>query len=124
MVGTKKLGPLWVGPYKVLEVVNSNAYKLALPTSLHLLHLVFNISVLKIYRGIVIPPPNSIQIDYDLEYEVAEILPHRHAGRCKHLEFLVFILGSNRIHNKWLPENHLHNVLELLAVYKASSKLE
>ena len=31
MVGTKKLAPLWVRPYKVLEVINSNAYKLALP---------------------------------------------------------------------------------------------
>ena len=30
MVGTKKLAPLRVGPYKILEVVNSNAYKLAL----------------------------------------------------------------------------------------------
>ena len=80
MVGTKKLAPLWVGPYKVLEVVNSNAYKLALPTSLYLLHLVFNISVLKPYCGTVIPPPNPIQIDGDLEYEVAEILAHRHAG--------------------------------------------
>ena len=49
-----KLAPLWVGPYKALEVVNSNAYKLALPTSFHLLHLVFNISVLKPYCGTVI----------------------------------------------------------------------
>ena len=24
MVGTKKLAPLWVWPYKVLEVVNNN----------------------------------------------------------------------------------------------------
>ena len=79
-VGTRKLAPLWVGPYKVLEVVNSNAYKLALPTSLHLLHPVFNISVLKPYHGTVIPPPNPIQIDGNLEYEVAEILAHRHAG--------------------------------------------
>ena len=80
MVGTKKLAPLWVGPCKVLEVVNSNAYKLALPTSLRLLHLVFNISILKPYCGAVIPPPNPIQIDGDLEYKVAEILAHRCAG--------------------------------------------
>ena len=38
MVGTQKLAALWVGPYKVLEVININAYKLALPTNLHLLH--------------------------------------------------------------------------------------
>ena len=60
MVGTKKLAPLWVGPYKVLEVINCNAYKLALPTSLNLLHLVFNISVLKPYHGTIIPSPDPI----------------------------------------------------------------
>ena len=43
MVATKKLAPLWVGPYQVLEVVNSNAYKLALPNSLCLLQLVLTI---------------------------------------------------------------------------------
>ena len=80
MVGIKKLAPLWVGPYTVLEVVNSNAYKLALLISLRLLHPVFNISVLKTYRGTVIPPPDAIQIDGDLEYEIADILAHRHVG--------------------------------------------
>ena len=80
MVGTKKLAPLWVGTYKVLEVFNSSAYKLALPISRHLLHPVFNISVLKPYHGTVIPFPDPIQIDGDLEYKVAEILAYRHAG--------------------------------------------
>ena len=80
MVGTKKLAPLWAGPYKVLEVVNSNAYKLAQPTNLCLLNPVFNISVLKPYCGTITPPPNPIQINSDLEYEVAEILAYRHTG--------------------------------------------
>ena len=124
MVGTKKLTPLWVGSYQVLEVINSNAYKLALPTSLRLLHPVFNISVLKPYRAAIIPPPDPIQIDGDLEYEVAEILAHRHAGRCKSLEFLVTFLKYDSSYNEWLPENHLNNVPELLAVYKALSGLE
>ena len=124
MVGTRKLAPLWVGPYKVLEVINIDVYKLALPASLCLLHPVFNISVLKPYHGTVIPPPNPIQIDGDLEYEVAVILAQKHASRCKHLEFLVTFLGYDSSHNEWLPESHLHNALELLAVYTASSGLE
>ena len=118
MVGTKKLAPLWVGPYKVLEVVTSNVFKLALPNSLHLLNLVFNINVLKPYRGTVIPPPNPIQIDGNLEYEVAEILAHRHAGQHKCLEFLVSFLGYDSSHSKWLLESYLHNVLELLQCTK------
>ena len=124
MVGTKKLATLWVGPYQVLEVINSNVYKLALPTSLHLLHPVFNISILKPYHGTIILPPDSIQIDGDLKYKVAEILAHRHASRCKRLEFLVSFLGYDSSHNEWLPESHLCNAPELLAVYKALSGLE
>ena len=124
MVGTKKLAPLWVGPYQVLEVVNSNVYKLALLTSLHLLHPVFSIIVLKPYCGTIIPPPNPIQINGDLEYEVAGIVAHKHAGRCKYLEFLVYFLGYDSSHNKWLPESYLHNAPELLAVYKALYRLE
>ena len=99
-MGTKKLVPLWVRQYKVLEIVNSNVYKLALPTSLCLLHLVFNISILKPFRGTVIPPPNPIQIDGDLKYEVADIMAHRHAGQCRCLEFLVSFLGYDSSHNK------------------------
>ena len=87
MVGTKKLVPLWVRSYKVLEIINSNMYKLALPTSLHLLHPVFNISVLKPYCGTIIPPPNPIQVDGDLKYEVAEILAYRCAGQRNVLSF-------------------------------------
>ena len=123
MVGTKKLAPFWVRPYKVLEV-NINAYKLALPISFRLLHPVFNISILKPYCRTVIPPPNPIQINGDLEYEVAEILAHRCAGQCKHLKFLVSFLRYNNSYNEWLPERYLHNVLELLAVYKALFGIE
>ena len=124
MVGTKRLAPLWVGPYQVLEVINSNAYILALPATLLFLHLEFSISVLKPYHGTTIPPPEAIQIDGDLEYKFAEILAPRHAGRCKHLEFLVSFLGYDSSHNDWLPESHLHNAPELLAFYKASPGLE
>ena len=119
MGGTKKLAPLWIGPYQVLEVIISNAYKLHLPISLCLLHLVFKISVLKPYHGTIIPPPDPIQIYGDLEYKVAEILAHRRDGKRKCLEFLVSFLEYDSSHNKWLPKNHLHNALELLAVYKA-----
>ena len=91
MVGIKKLAPLWVRSYKVLEVVNSNVYKLALPTNLHLFHPVFNISVLKPYCGTVIPPPNTIQIDGDLEYEVAEFW---HTGMLVDANILSFLCPS------------------------------
>ena len=49
--GSWKLKPVWIGPYKVEEVVGPNAYRLALPDAIKHLYRVFNVSVLKRYRG-------------------------------------------------------------------------
>ena len=57
-------------------------------------------------------------IDDDLEYEIAEILAHRRAGRRKKFEYLVSFLGYDSSHNEWLPETNLLNAPKLLAEYK------
>ena len=79
--GSKKLKPVWIGPYRVTEVVGPNAYRLALTDAFKCLHRVFNVSVLKKYRGSIIPPPDPIEIDGLEEYKVASILVHHRAGR-------------------------------------------
>lgn len=48
----KKLSARFVGPYKVVKVVNKNAYKLDLPSSFGRTHPVFNISFLKPYVSV------------------------------------------------------------------------
>ena len=48
--GTNKLCSRFIGPFAVTDVVNANAYTLALPPQLQALHPTFNIDKLKPYR--------------------------------------------------------------------------
>ena len=41
---SRKLAPRWVGPYRVLECVGPNAYRLDLPSVLRAVHPVVNVS--------------------------------------------------------------------------------
>ena len=72
--GSRKLKPLWLGPYMVDKVVGPNAYCLALPSSMSRLYNVFNVKLLKVYKGSIVPPPDPIELDNELEYEVSYIL--------------------------------------------------
>jgi len=44
-----KLNPKYIGPYKILEKLNSVAYRLDLPTELEHVHSIFHISQLRKY---------------------------------------------------------------------------
>ena len=121
--GSAKLKPIWIGPYKVEAVVGPNAYQLALPAAFKQLHSVFNVSVLKRYRGSTIPPPDPIEVDGLEEYEVSAIVAHRHSGCRKQLEFLVAFEGYDSLANEWLPEGHLEHAQEILTAYKQAHGL-
>ena len=97
--GSQKLKPLWLGPYMVDKVVGPNAYHLALPSSMSRLHNVFNVKLLKAYKGSIVPPPDPIELDNELEYEVSYILCHHRHGRNKWLEFLISFVGYDASHN-------------------------
>ena len=44
---TRKLSPKWIGPFKVLKPIGSQAYRIALPEKYSRLHNVFYINILK-----------------------------------------------------------------------------
>ena len=73
---SRKLLPCFVGPYEVISSSGSDAYKLALPTSMKV-HNVFHSSLLKKYTG-HIGEGDSVEIEGEdePEYEVQEILGH------------------------------------------------
>ena len=118
--GSNKLKPLWVGPFRVVHTIGTNAYELDLPATLEWLHPVFNISVLKQYKGQVLSPPDPVELDTGPEFEVEAILCHRRVGRrWSKLEFLVSFLGYDASHNEWLPASHLANAPHILTACKA-----
>ena len=117
--GLCKLKPLWVGPFRVVRAIGTNAYELDLPATLERLHPVFNVSVLKHYEGQVLSPLDPIELDTGPEFEVEAILHHRRVGRHQSkLEFLVSFLGYDSSHNEWLPASHLTNAPHILTAYK------
>jgi hypothetical protein len=117
--GKRKLLPKWIGPFPVVQVVGTVAYKLELPGSMKC-HPVFHVSNLQPYRsdGRVQPPPMSMEISGEVEFEVEQVLLHRdirHKRRSKR-EYLIKWLGYGPEHNSWEPESSM-TCDELIAEY-------
>ena len=105
-----KLRPLYVGPFKVVQAVGRNAFKLDLPVALRV-HPVFNVSLLRRYTGDrMLPTP--VAIDDETEYVVDRIV--RHQGRPRHYQYLVRWAGYDESEDMWLPESELGNAPEIL----------
>ncbi|XP_070010836.1 uncharacterized protein [Nicotiana sylvestris] len=67
----EKLIPRFIGPFEILDRVGEVVYRLALPLSLSVVHLVFHVSMLRKYHGY---PSHAldfstVQLDKDLTYE-------------------------------------------------------
>ena len=83
------------------------------------LHLVFNVTLLKCYVGDIVPALDPIEFNDGFEYEVDAISYHQWIGwRCNHIEYLVFFVGYDTSHNKWLFEANLANALDILLQYQ------
>ena len=125
--GTTSLQPRWTGPYKVLEVISTNAYKLDLPATMQV-HPTINVSQLKPYhrnqefpnRRDSRPPPLQVFDNSDEEHEVQEILGHRlrRRGRTARREFLIKWKGYPTYDATWEPESHLSTANDILTAYK------
>ena len=74
----RKLSPKWIGPFKILEPIGNQAYRLALPEKYSRLHNVFNVSLLEKWHdhkersGDETMPMPDLDDD-DQEYEVEEV---------------------------------------------------
>ena len=91
----------WTGPYKVLEVISANSYKLDLLATMQI-HPTINVSQLKPHhrnqefpnRCDSRPPPLQVFDNNDEEHEVQEILGHRlrRRGCTARREFLIIVV--------------------------------
>ena len=122
---TNKLCSRYVGPFAVTDVVNANAYTLALPPQLGALHPTFNIDRLKRYRtGTTTFPSRPQRFDRppavadadsngDKEWLVERITARRRAGR--NVEYLVSWVGYPPEDDTWEKRSSLDGAREALA---------
>jgi len=126
---SKKLTARFVGPYRVSEIVNRNAYRLELPPELKI-HPVINVTQLKPFRdGTQLfpyrpepnprPPPEAVSQHGDL-FEVERVVGHRKVrGRD---EYHVKWRDYPDEESSWEPASSLESAAEAIADFHAQNQ--
>ena len=108
---SKKLDFRFLGPFRIIEALGKQAYRLDLPKTLGAIHPVFHVSLLQPYHrregeGSPTPPP-AILLEDGEEYEVEAILDQRQ--RRGKTQYLVKWLGYPDWESSWEDESNLGN---------------
>lgn len=121
---SKKLSHKFLGPFKVLEPVGKQAYRLALPPT-YKIHPVFHVSYLEPYQRREgdddipsMPPPELINDEE--EWEVEEVLGRK--TRKGEIFYKVKWVGYPEDYNQWLPEENMGNSKALTRQYDEEKK--
>ena len=121
----RKLAPRWIGPFRVLERIGNQAYRIALPNSYSRLHDVFPIQLLERYRrrkdddSLMTMPELEDPRALD-EWEVEEVLDKRKIKDTIH--YLVKWTGWPSEYNSYEPANHLENAPQAITAYENKLK--
>lgn len=117
---SRKLDFNRTGPFTIISKIGKVAYRLALPSSMALLHPVFHVSLLEpwhnpqtttnIPRQPAPPPPDII--NQEPEYEVEDILDSRVHRRQR--QYLIKWFGYPLHESTWEPESSLEHSQDLL----------
>ena len=118
----KKLSEKNLGPYEIISQVGSHSFALRLPEALRAVHPVFHVSMLEPAASSSIPnrteePPPPVEVDSEIEYEIAEILDTKldRRFRCK-LRYLVKWTGYEGTDEEttWISADELTHAQELV----------
>jgi hypothetical protein len=114
---SKKLADQFIGPFKVLERIGHNAYRLNLPAKYGKLHHTFHVSLLEEYHARDgVEPPAPVDIEGDEEWVVERILDERGGGKSK--QYYVRWAGFSEAHDSWEPARHLLHAGDSLEAFK------
>jgi len=130
-----KILPRYMGPFKVLEKIGDQAYRLELPKRLKI-HDVFHTSLLKLYTASSVykPPPIGWAPDGEALWEVEKILKHseivhpdseknpkKRSKPPKH-RYLIRWAGYSAEHDTWEPEEQILDKKLLEDYWKKTTK--
>jgi len=122
---TKKLSEKYLGPFEVIGKPGTHSYLIKLPNHLRAIHPVFHVSQiepapLSNIPNHVNPPPPPIEIDGNLEFEVAHILDSKLDWRRRDpLLYLIQWSGYEGTPDEylWTPASDLENAAELVSEF-------
>ena len=85
---SKKLSEKYFGPFEIIAKPGQVSFTLRFPDSMRLVHPIFHVSMLEDAPVSSIPnrtnePPPPVEIDSDLEYEIAEVLEVKIGHQCQ-----------------------------------------
>ena len=123
----RKLAPRFIGPFRVLDRIGSQAYRLALPGKYAQIHNVFHISRLEPWHQREGPQDMDQQLlmpdleENEEEWEVESIQGQR--VRKRQQQYLVKWKGWPAEYNQWVSAEDMANSTELvIAFHKAGKK--
>src|SRR6266481_3982999 len=126
---SKKLADKFLGPYEVIAQPGTLSVTLWLPDSLCAVHPVFHVSMLEPaipdpIPGQVQPPPPSIMVDDQPEFEIAEILDSKIDNCCQHCRLLYLVHWSGYEgtdeETSWILTTELTHAPEILTDFHAA----
>jgi transposase InsO family protein len=117
----KKLQPRWIGPFRILERIGFQAYRLALPEKYSQLHDVFPIQLIEEYKPRkgqpLLPLPD---LEEDAEWEVEEVKDQ--AEIKGQLCYLVKWEGWPTEYNQWVPAEDMEHAQSAIKRYERLKK--
>lgn len=108
-IPSRKLAPRFIGPFRVLDRVGQQAYRIGLPAKYSRIHNVFHVSLLESWQTRDRNGPNTVtmpELEDDDEWEVEEVKDEKEIEG--ELHFLLKWKGWPSEYNQWVPANNIN----------------